>query len=335
VTSAVGRLFATLQYLLPHHLLCRLVYALTRSRRRWLKDWLIRAFVHHYRPRLNEALEPDASRYESFNAFFTRALLPAARPLDADAASILCPCDGALSLLGGIEEGQLLQAKGQRYSLAALLAGEREWCERLSGGSYATLYLAPQDYHRVHMPLPGRLCAAWHVPGRLFSVNAPSVARVPGLFARNERLVCLFEAAFGPFAVILVGALFVGSMSTVWHGEVTPWRSRAPAPLGAPRGATPVEATVTPPSGARGLLSAEGPVGAGRVHRLKANSAVSAWQPRGAELGRFNMGSTVILLLPPGAADWDPARPMGSAVRVGEPLGRLRGARTSGLGVLR
>jgi phosphatidylserine decarboxylase len=311
VTSTVGRLFVTLQYLLPHHLLCRVVYALTRSRRRWLKDRLIRAFVRHYRPHLSEALEPDASRYESFNAFFTRALVPAARPLDADAASILCPCDGALSLLGSIAEGQLLQAKGQHYSLAALLAGERAWCERLRGGSYATLYLAPQDYHRVHMPLPGRLCAAWHVPGRLFSVNAPSVARVPGLFARNERLVCLFEADFGPFAVILVGALFVGSMSTVWHGEVTPWRSRA---------STPLAHTAAPSVGAGA------PVGAGRVHLLEARSAVSAWQPRGAELGRFNMGSTVILLLPPRVAQWDPARPMGARVRVGEPLGRLRAA---------
>lgn len=300
----MGRLFVTLQYLLPHHLLCRVVYALTRSRSPWLKKRLIGAFLRHYRPRLDEALEPDAQRYESFNAFFTRALRPEVRPLQADASSILCPCDGTLSLLGNdAGEGQLLQAKGRHYSLAALLAGDRDWCERLRGGSYATLYLAPHDYHRVHMPLSGRLCAAWHVPGRLFSVNVPSVAHIPGLFARNERLVCLFEAHFGPFAVILVGALFVGSMSTIWHGEVTPWRGRS-------------RARAAP-------LSVDG-VSAAGIHLLEASSGVNAWQPRGAELGRFNMGSTVIVLLPAGAADWDSARSPGSAVHVGDALGRLR-----------
>lgn len=311
----MGRLFVTLQYLLPHHLLCRVVYALTRSRSPWLKNRLIRSFVSHYQPRLADALEPDALRYESFNAFFTRALVPAARPLDGDPSTILCPCDGTVSFLGtDAGGGQLLQAKGRHYSLAALLAGDRVWCERLRGGSFATLYLAPRDYHRVHMPLPGRLRAAWHVPGRLFSVNTPSVAHIPNLFARNERLVCLFEADFGPFAVILVGALFVGSMSTVWHGEVTPWRKR-----GAPRAA---QSTV-------GGMSAAG------IHLLEADSGVSTWQPRGAELGRFNMGSTVILLLPAGTTEWDSARSPGATVRVGQALGRLHAARAAGPGELR
>ncbi len=329
----MGRLFVTLQYLLPHHLLCRLAYALARSRRRWLKNRLIGAFVRHYRPRLGEALEPDALRYESFNAFFTRALRPEARPLDRDAASILCPCDGTLSVVGDADDhgGQLLQAKGRYYSLAALLAGDAVWCERLRAGSYATLYLAPQDYHRVHMPLSGRLCAAWHVPGRLFSVNTPSVAHVPGLFTRNERLVCLFEADFGPFAVILVGALFVGSMSTVWHGQVTPWRSRPAAAADAGAGAGTGAGTGAAP---RAAQDPQRLVGAGRIHPLEADSGVDAWQPRGAELGRFNMGSTVILLLPAGAGEWDRARAPGAAVRVGEPLGRLRAAHSAGLGAL-
>jgi phosphatidylserine decarboxylase len=307
----MGRLFVTLQYLLPHHLLCRLVYAATRSRSAWLKKRLIRAFVRHYRPRLDEALEPDARRYESFNAFFTRALRPGARPAHPHAASVLSPCDGTLSIAADRAE-QLLQAKGHYYSLTALLAGDPSWAQRLRGGAYATLYLAPRDYHRVHMPLSGRLCAAWHVPGRLFSVNAATTARVPGLFARNERVVCMFESEVGPFAVILVGALFVGSMSTVWHGQVTPWHARTRA-YGAPA--------------APGMTQG----GAGGIRPLLPATDVDSWQARGAELGRFNMGSTVILLLPAGAVEWDTARLPGGAVRVGEALGRLRAARPAGL----
>jgi phosphatidylserine decarboxylase len=291
----VARLFVALQYLLPHHLLGRLVYALTRARRAWLKDGLIGAFVRHYHPQVSEALEPDPRRYQSFNAFFTRALAPGARPIDANAARVLCPCDGVVSLTGTLRGDQLLQAKGHRYSLDALLAGASDWSARLRDGSYATLYLAPRDYHRVHMPLAGRLQAAWHVPGRLFSVNAATVARVPGLFARNERLVCAFEADQGAFAVVLVGALFVGSMSSVWHGEVTPWR----------RG---------PGAGA----------GAGPVHPLQPSTCAELWQPRGAELGRFNMGSTVVLLLAPGMATWDARLTPGAAVRVGQSLGTIR-----------
>jgi phosphatidylserine decarboxylase len=290
----MGRLFVTLQYLLPHHLLCRLVYALTRSRRAWLKNLLIRRFIAHFRPNMAEALEPDPWRYESFNAFFTRALRPAARRFAAEPRRILSPCDGAVSVCGSIQAGLLLQAKGHRYSLAALLGGNREWSERLAGGQFATLYLAPFDYHRVHMPLAGRLCAAWHVPGRLFSVNTTTAARVPGLFARNERVICAFEGEYGAFAVILVGALFVGSMSTVWHGEVTPWRGRA-HDAGAVSG----------------------------VHRLEPYASAQV-QPRGTELGRFNMGSTVIMLLPAGSVLWDETScRTGEVCRVGEPLGTL------------
>ena len=290
----MGWLFVTLQYLLPHHLLCRLAYALTRSRRPWLKNLLIRRFVQHYRPQMSDALEPDPLRYESFNAFFTRALRPGARALAGEPQHLLCPCDGTVSLCGRVEAGMLLQAKGHRYSLDALLGGQREWSAQLAGGSFATLYLAPYDYHRVHMPLAGRLSAAWHVPGRLFSVNAATAARVPGLFARNERVVCAFEGEYGVFAVVLIGALFVGSMSTVWHGDVTPWRAAAAAP--------------------------------GGVHRLQPRGADLA-QPRGAELGRFNMGSTVIVLLPPGSVRWDEALcHAGQSCRMGQALGVLTGA---------
>jgi phosphatidylserine decarboxylase len=278
--------FVALQYLLPHHGLCRLAYALTRSEAPWLKNRLIGAFVRHYRPDLSDALEPRPLAYPSFNAFFTRALRADARPADADPLAIVSPCDGAVSQTGPLRGNTLLQSKSHEYTLEALLAGRAEWVARLAGGSFATLYLAPHNYHRVHMPLSGRLAAAWHVPGRLFSVNTRTAARVPRLFARNERVICAFEGEHGPFVLILVGALFVGSISTVWHGEVTPARTR---------------------SGVHALAAADGPEGA---------------LPRGAELGRFNMGSTVILLLPPRAARWDPL-PTGMPLRLGQHLGTL------------
>jgi phosphatidylserine decarboxylase len=293
-------LFVRLQYLLPHHLLCRIAYALTRSRIRWLKNALIAAFMRAYRPPMSDALEPEPLRYASFNAFFTRALRPQARAADPDPLTIVCPCDGTLSVASVMQTDQLLQAKGQSYSLEALLGGEAHWAATVRGGLYATLYLAPINYHRVHMPLAGRLRAAWHVPGRLFSVNRASVERVPGLFARNERIVCAFDGEHGAFLVVLVGALFVGSMSTVWHGEITPWRRPA---RGGP--------TVPAAGQARG------------VHRLEPCSAANLWQPRGAELGLFNMGSTVLLLLPPGLARWDRGLQAGAAVAVGQALGSV------------
>jgi phosphatidylserine decarboxylase len=293
-------LIVRLQYLLPHHLLCRIVYALTRSRAPWLKNFLITAFMRGYRPRMDDAIETEPRRYPSFNAFFTRSLRPQARPGDPDPRRVVSPCDGTLSLAGTVQADQLLQAKGHRFSLEALLGEDALWAGRLHGGLYATLYLAPFNYHRVHMPLAGRLQAAWHIPGRLFSVNSASVARVPQLFARNERIVCAFEGEYGPFVVVLVGALFVGSMSTVWHGEVTPWRARSGAPQ--PCGASDV------PRG---------------VHRLEPRSDAPLWQARGAELGLFNMGSTVLLLLPPGLARWDPGLKAGAAVAVGQGLGSV------------
>lgn len=290
----MGRAFVTLQYLLPHHLLCRLVYALSRSQRVWLKNALIRAFVRHYRPQMSDALEPEPMRYPSFNALFTRALRPGARPLPASDTQLLSPCDGILGQTGRLLDEELLQAKGHRYQLAQLLATAEAEPEAFRGGHYLTLYLAPYHYHRVHMPLAGTLRSAWHVPGRLFSVNDATRARVPRLFARNERIVCLFEGEHGLFAVILVGALFVGSMSTVWHGEITPWRG-AHATSVAPRA----------------------------VHRLQPVGTTERFQARGAELGRFNMGSTVLLLLPPSKLRWQPTLALGGEVRMGAPLAEL------------
>jgi phosphatidylserine decarboxylase len=287
----MGGWFVALQYLLPQHLLSRWAYALTRCEFPWLKNLLIDSFVRAYRPAMQDAQEREPRRYASFNAFFTRALRDGTRALDPDQRSIVSACDGTVSNAGAIAESELLQAKGRLYSLEALLAAQRPLVQTLRGGYWATLYLAPQDYHRLHMPLSGRLHSAWHVPGRLFSVNGTTAARVPQLYARNERVICAFESEHGPFVLVLVGALFVGSMSTIWHGQITP--------------------PMTPGRGARGLAL------------LEASTHADLWQPRGAEFGRFNMGSTVIMLFPPGSVRWDGSLVPGTKVRVGTRLGTL------------
>ena len=284
--SATARAFVALQYLLPQHLLTACVHRVTRSRVPLLKNLLIDSFLKSYHPDMSDAAEPQARSFASFNAFFTRALRPGARPWDADPQAVVSPVDGTVSQLGALDGAYLVQAKGHAYTLDALLDGEPPWVTTFRGGSFATLYLAPFNYHRIHMPLPGTLRAAWYVPGSLFSVNATTAGNVPGLFARNERIVCMFEDGPLRFALVLVGALFVGSMSTVWHGDVTPRRPRRRALL-------PTSTTAT------------------------------AMLPKAAEMGRFNMGSTVILLLPPGAAAWLPGLECGSVVRVGETLARL------------
>jgi phosphatidylserine decarboxylase len=285
--SASARAFVALQYLLPQHLLSALVQELTRSRVRWLKNALIGGFLRRFHPDMSEARQPDPFAFESFNAFFTRALRTDARPADPDPSALVSPVDGSVSQLGSLNGSWLVQAKGHAYTLESLLDVEGSWAETFHGGAFATLYLAPFNYHRIHMPLAGTLRAAWYVPGQLFSVNATTAASVPGLFARNERLVCVFGAGPLSFALVLVGALFVGSMETVWHGEVTPRQPR--------------RRTELPLDGSRASLTL----------------------PRGAELGRFNMGSTVILLLPPDSAAWRAALAPGSTVRVGAALARL------------
>ncbi len=285
--SVRARLFVALQYLLPHHFLSRLAYRITRSRVPLVKNALIRSFVSNFHPDMSEAEQPDPLQYESFNAFFTRALRAQARPPDPDPAVLDSPVDGAVSQIGRLDGPWLVQAKGHAYTLESLLAADLSWAARFRGGAFAALYLAPFNYHRVHMPLRGALRAAWYVPGQLFSVNATTTAGVPGLFARNERVVCVFGHEALTFAVVLVGALLVGSIATVWHGEVTPRAVRGCADL-------PLDAS-------RAALNLE----------------------KGAELGRFNMGSTVILLLPPGSSEWLPGLAPGSSVRVGQALARL------------
>jgi phosphatidylserine decarboxylase len=285
---ARARLFAEVQHLLPHHALSRVVLHLTRSRVPVLKDFLIGAFVRSFRPRMSDAAEPDPLHYASFNEFFTRALRPDARPIVASSETVISPVDGTISQIGYLDKDEILQAKGQYFGLQALLGGRSAWTERLAGGAFATLYLAPYNYHRIHMPLPGSLRTARYVPGRLFSVNAASVARVPRLFARNERVVLEFELAGLPFAMVLIGALFVGSIATVWHGDVTPRRPRHPLELAVP-------------------------------------DAEAAALAQGAEVGRFNMGSTVILIFPRHSLEWLSGLAPGAELVVGQPLGHLRG----------
>jgi phosphatidylserine decarboxylase len=282
-----ARAFVALQHVLPQHGLSRLVHRATRSRNRRFKDALIRAFVRGFRPDMGDAVVTDPHGYESFNAFFTRALRDGTRPLPQDPAALACPVDGTVSEAGRIEGGRLLQAKGRHYTLEALLAGNGEWCRRFVDGHFATIYLAPYNYHRIHMAAPGQLREAWYVPGRLFSVNQVTAAGVDRLFARNERVVCAFEGPPLDHALVMVGALNVGSMDTVWHGEVAPRARRVVTRLEPRRPGPPLELA------------------------------------RGAEMGRFNMGSTVILLFPPGRIAWHENLRAGRIVRMGEPIGRI------------
>src|ERR1700675_3482011 len=278
--SLRGRLFVWLQYLLPQHGLSRLVLAAARVRTRWFKNAIIRGFLKLYRVDMTEAAESDPYRYGSFNEFFTRALKEGARPIAREDDAIASTVDGCVSEAGTIDRAGLMQAKGRDYGLTELLAAQ-PWASRFEGGSFATIYLAPFNYHRVHMPLRGELKETVYIPGRLFSVNAVTARHVPGLFARNERVLTLFDSDLGSFALVLVGALNVGSMATVWAGDFTPAARRVVTRIAGPP--TTLE--------------------------------------KGAELGRFNMGSTVILLFEPNRVRWHPRVHAGSVVRLGQSLG--------------
>jgi phosphatidylserine decarboxylase len=294
----LDRLFVASQYLLPQHFLSRLVYRLTRSRSPSVKNALIKSFIRGFSPDMSDALQRDPLAYGSFNEFFTRALRPGARPT-AQRGVLVLPVDGAISQVGRLDGSQMMQAKGHSYSLERLLdCGDTEahWASAFVGGCFTTLYLAPFNYHRIHMPLDGTLRAAWYVPGRLFSVNAVTAASVPALFTRNERIVCIFEEGSRLFALVLVGALFVGSMETVWHGEVTPRSPRKYLELP--------------------LDTARAPLRLGT----------------GDEMGRFNMGSTVILITPPNMIEWLSTVQAGDRISVGQPLGRLHDSSLSAHG---
>jgi phosphatidylserine decarboxylase len=267
--------------LLPQHALSALARRLAASQRPALKQAMIDAVVRRFGVDLTEAAEPDPRAYPSFNAFFTRALRPDARVPEPDRRAVLMPADGHISQCGRISAGRLLQAKGQQFSAAELLADDAR-AAAFDGGLFATVYLAPRDYHRVHMPADGQLVDTVHVPGRLFSVGTASVAAVPRLFARNERLVCHFDCDFGPMAVVLVGAMLVSGIETVFGGVTVPPYARRVSP------------------------------------RDWRGSGIHL--ARFAELGRFNYGSTVIVLLPPGVATLEPRLAAEVPVRVGQAL---------------
>ena len=272
------------QYLLPQQALTSFAGFVASRQAGGATTGLIRWFVGKYGVDMTEAVDPDIASYASFNAFFTRALRPGARPLAR--ADLICPVDGAISQFGTIERDQIFQAKGHRYSTTALVGGDAALAAQFQDGSFATLYLSPKDYHRIHMPCAGLLLRMIHVPGALFSVNPTTARGVPGLFARNERVVCVFEGAHGPFVLVLVGATIVGSMSTVWHGVVNPPRVKA----------------VRDWSYADQFIQFE----------------------QGDEMGRFLLGSTVVMLFPKQASKnplrfnpaWAPARP----IRLGEAM---------------
>ena len=277
------RLAVLPQYLFPKQALTAFAGWVSSHERGWVTTEIIRRFVAKYQVNMAEALNSDISSYATFNDFFTRALKPGARPIEA--AALVSPVDGAISQFGAIERDQIFQAKGHSYSTTAVVGGDAQLAAQYEHGSFATLYLSPRDYHRIHMPCDGRLVRMIYVPGELFSVNPVTARGVPGLFARNERVVCVFESERGPFVLILVGATIVGSMATVWHGVVNPPRSKQVREWHYPNEPT---------------------------------SAI--WLRKGEEMGRFLLGSTVVMLFPKGplsfTADWTPGR----SIRLGEAM---------------
>jgi phosphatidylserine decarboxylase len=269
------------QYILPSHTLSRLVYFVTRIRIGLFKNLLISIFIRHFKVDMTEAESAKVKDYEHFNAFFTRALKPGCRPIADNPAAIISPVDGMVIQYGKINKDRIIQAKGHDYSLEALFAGNMSHAGQYLYGSFITLYLSPRDYHRIHMPYTGKLVDMTYVPGRLFGVYPATVNCIPELFARNERVICHFDTAIGPMAVVMVGAINVGSIETVWHGQVTPPYGR-------------------------------------EIQQWQYPANVSDHE-RGDEIGRFNMGSTVILLTQAKLA-WSNKLAPGRHVRLGQSL---------------
>lgn len=264
-------------------MISRFLGKLADSRIQWLKDFLIRHFIKHFDVDMSEAAQEDYQRYANFNEFFTRPLKAGARPMPEDVNVLACPVDGFISELGIIQDQQLFQAKGHTYELMALLGGDHEMVSNFRNGAFLTAYLSPRDYHRVHMPTSGILKKMIHVPGSLFSVNPQTVAGVPNLFARNERVVCYFESDCGPMAIILVGAIVVASIATTWQGIVTP----------------PTKSLLQQWSYANNPIHLD----------------------RGAEMGHFDVGSTIILLFGKNAVQWGSGLKSGQVLRLGQAIG--------------
>jgi phosphatidylserine decarboxylase len=284
--SLVDYLKVIPQYLIPKHALSRLVYGITRCKWTPLKNFLIKFFIVWFKVDISLAKEPDSTAYKHFNDFFTRELRPGVRPITVDKNIIISPVDGSISQIGKINSAEIFQAKGRLYYLDILLGGDKDITENFIDGQFATLYLSPRDYHRIHMPLDGKLSKMIFVPGKLFSVNTHTTRVVNRLFARNERIITLFDTEIGPMAIIMVGAMNVGSMETVWAGEITPARERKIITIDYPDQQT----------------------------QLK----------RGIEMGRFNMGSTVIVLFGRDRMRWLPHMQSDQLITMGMPLGQIQ-----------
>ncbi len=281
-------LFVLGQHLAPQHLISRTAGRVANSTNPRIRDPFIRWFIQRYGVDMSEAQEPDPATYQSFNHFFTRALKADARPLEGNDSTLISPADGAISQLGEIRRGRIFQAKGQSFSLSELTAEPDHRLSEFQGGAFTTIYLSPKDYHRVHMPLAGTLERMTFIPGRLFSVNPVTVERVPRLFARNERIVAWFRTEYGPVAVILVGAMIVASIETVWAGRVAPAGNRKTR----------------------------------HDYPITGDKALSLG--RGDEMGRFALGSTVIIALPRGSVEWEAQLGAARPVRMGQKLGQLK-----------
>lgn len=279
--SVKDRLFVLAQHFLPQHGLSRLAGYAAECRSRWFREWLITWFIKRYQVDMEAAELASTDQYEHFNAFFTRALKPGTRPLDTNVESVVSPVDGTISQIGAICDGQLFQAKGNNFSLVELLGGDIETASLFRNGEFATLYLSPGDYHRVHMPVSGTLMKMAHVPGRLFSVNPLTASRVPRLFARNERVVCLFNTEFGPMVVVLVGAMVVASIQTSWAGIVNP---------------------------------------PGRKVTSHSYIAQDVSLEKGEEFARFRLGSTAIVLFASEQVAWDSRLQANSTLLMGSSL---------------
>lgn len=278
------QLFTVLpQYLLPHHALSSMMSKLTHCTNPTFKNAFIKTIIRLYGVNMAEAKFENLDHYPSFNDFFTRELKDGVRPIAPAADAIACPADGAVSQAGPIENGNIFQAKGHSFSALELLGGDPERSQAFENGAFATIYLSPKDYHRLHMPLTGALKEMVHIPGRLFSVNTATAEGVPNLFARNERVACIFDTEAGPMALVLVGAIFVSSVETVWHGVVTPPTMSEPRTWQYPENAPVLE--------------------------------------KGAEMGRFNMGSTIIVLFGKDKTAWDADLVAGKPVKLGERIG--------------
>jgi len=281
-----ARLFIALQHIIPQHLLSKMMWKLTRCEYKWLLKLILPFFIRQFKVNMQEAKNSDWKSYSSFNNFFTRELKEDAREVCSDKKLIASPVDGAISQLGEINNDLIFQAKGHAYSLTQLLGNREDLGETFKDGKFNTIYLSPKDYHRIHMPVDGTLTEMIHVPGELFSVSPTTVENVPALFARNERVICLFDTDAGPMAMILVGAIFVGSIETVWHGEVTP------------------------PS-------------AKEIRNWLYEDEEKSFA-KGEEMGRFNMGSTVILLYAENKMNWAKGLEADQIVRLGEAIGSIK-----------